>query len=86
MVYKSCFIAAFTLVTSVMAMAAPMDNARRWVNAKFLGLPDDYVAPATCWFISSPERWRVMASRIGSSTLPASVSSVVSRCRPPGKL
>ena len=45
MVYRQSFLAAFTLMTSVVAVAAPMDNVRRWVNAKFLGIPDDYVAP-----------------------------------------
>jgi len=45
MVYRHCFIAAFTLMTSVLAVAAPMDKARRWIDAKFLGIPDDYVAP-----------------------------------------
>jgi len=34
------------LVAPVLAAAQPMDNARRWTRAKFLGVPDDNIAPA----------------------------------------
>ena len=34
------------LLAPVLAAAQPMDNARRWTRAKFLGVPDDNIAPA----------------------------------------
>jgi alpha-galactosidase len=46
MVYRQSLIAALALMTSILAVAAPLDSARRWIDAKFLGISDNYVAPA----------------------------------------
>lgn len=46
MVYRRSCIAALTLLSSVLAAAAPIDNVQRWTRAKFLGIPDDRVLPA----------------------------------------
>jgi alpha-galactosidase len=45
MAYMKSFVAAVTLA-SVLAVAEPVDNARRWTRAKFLGVADDITAPA----------------------------------------
>ena len=39
-------LAAAALIAPALAIAQPMDNARRWTRAKFLGVPDDHIAPA----------------------------------------
>ena len=46
MVYMKSVVAAVTLLSSVLAVAEPIDNARRWTRAKFLGVADDSIAPA----------------------------------------
>jgi alpha-galactosidase len=46
MAFRKALLAAVTLLVSANAVAEPLDNARRWSRAKFLGIADDNVAPA----------------------------------------
>ncbi len=46
MTCRRFFVAALLLLTSSAAIAAPIDNARRWTAAKFFGVVDDPTVPA----------------------------------------
>ncbi len=46
MALRNAVFTAVILLVLVRAVAEPLDNARRWTRAKFLGITDDNVAPA----------------------------------------
>jgi hypothetical protein len=46
MAFRNAFCTAVILLATVPAVAEPLDNARRWTRAKFLGVLDDNIAPA----------------------------------------
>ncbi len=46
MILRKMFFAALALQTLILAAGEPFDNARRWTEAKFLGVPDNGVSTA----------------------------------------